>query len=299
MQFQFIRKIHYYRVTWFNPLHFTSKCCYLPGHNYAYFICYPAGSSVIGRAKSQQKKPVEAAVTAGNNTNNRLSNFSSMRLSGRSTPNPVRRNTTRAGHNQHQGAHGNRPQSKMRQLSVDPSVLQCNNSNVVSAIQQQQHSSAPQSPLAGENERHVTLTRQKSLINNGTTNADNEPQVIWVKVCPCVIYFVWESPSPSTQLWLFAWYPACFSTTDYGASKHSFEAAENPEGTIYIVFKIQLLGFFCQFLCCNGTKQMKWKFSCRSYVRIWTNGNGFWSLLHKSRYHTASIILIMSTLKNG
>jgi hypothetical protein len=66
----------------------------------------------------------------------------------------------------------------MRQFSVDPSVLQCNNSNTVSIIEQQQHSSAPQTPLAGDNERHMTLTRQKSLIYNGTTNSDNEPQVI-------------------------------------------------------------------------------------------------------------------------
>jgi hypothetical protein len=66
----------------------------------------------------------------------------------------------------------------MRQFSVDPRMLQRNNSNVISTIQQQQHSSAPQTPLAGEDERHITLTRQKSLINNGTTNTDNEPQVI-------------------------------------------------------------------------------------------------------------------------
>jgi hypothetical protein len=109
-----------------------------------------------------------------------------MRLSGRSTPNPVRRNTTRAGHNQHQGPHGNRSQTNMRQFSVDPSVLQRNNTNVISTIQQHQHSSAPQTPLAGENERHITLTRQKSLVNNGTTNSDNEPQVIWVEAWPCV-----------------------------------------------------------------------------------------------------------------
>lgn len=132
----------------------------------------------MGRAKSQQKKPADVATTASNSTNNRLSNFSSMRLSGRSTPNPVRRNTTRAGHNQHQGPHGHRPQPNMRQFSVDPRMLQRNNSNVISTIQQQQHSSAPQTPLAGEDERHITLTRQKSLINNGTTNTDNEPQVI-------------------------------------------------------------------------------------------------------------------------
>jgi hypothetical protein len=67
----------------------------------------------------------------------------------------------------------------MRQFSVDPSVLQHNNSTVISAIQQQQHhSSAPQTPLTGERERHRTLTRQKSLVNNGTTHSDNEPQLI-------------------------------------------------------------------------------------------------------------------------
>lgn len=69
----------------------------------------------------------------------------------------------------------------MRQLSVDPSVLQHNNSNIISAIQQQQpqhHSSAPQTPLTGEHERHMTLTRQKSLINNGTTHTDSEPQLM-------------------------------------------------------------------------------------------------------------------------
>jgi hypothetical protein len=67
----------------------------------------------------------------------------------------------------------------MRQFSVDPNVMLHNNSNAISAIQQQQHhSSAPQTPLTGEHERHVTLTRQKSLINNGTTHNDNEPQLI-------------------------------------------------------------------------------------------------------------------------
>lgn len=146
-------------------------------------MCYPAGSSAIGRAKSQQKKPTDVAPAASS-TNNRLSNFSSMRLSGRSTSNPVRRNTTRAGHNQqHQGPHSTRSQPNMRQFSVDPSVLQHNNSNIVSTIQQQQqpqhhHSSAPQTPLTGEHERHITLTRQKSLINNGTTHTDSEPQLM-------------------------------------------------------------------------------------------------------------------------
>jgi hypothetical protein len=67
----------------------------------------------------------------------------------------------------------------MRQLSVDPSLLLRNNSNIISTIQQQQHhSSAPQTPLAGEHERHMPLTRQKSLVNNGTTNTDSELQVV-------------------------------------------------------------------------------------------------------------------------
>jgi hypothetical protein len=67
----------------------------------------------------------------------------------------------------------------MRQLSVDPSLLLHSNSNVISTIQQyQHHSSAPQTPLAGENERHMSLTRQKSVVNNGTANTDSELQVI-------------------------------------------------------------------------------------------------------------------------
>ncbi|XP_069689602.1 adenylyl cyclase 78C isoform X2 [Periplaneta americana] len=139
------------------------------------------GSSAMGRAKSQQqKKPSESAPGTSSSGGNRLSNFSSMRLSGRSTPNPMRRNTTRASHNQqNQGPHSARSQPNMRQLSVDPSVIQRNNANVANTIQQQQqHSSAPQTPLAGENERHITLTRQKSLVNNGTPNTGSDPQVI-------------------------------------------------------------------------------------------------------------------------
>ena len=138
----------------------------------------------MGRAKSQQKKTTNNGENAGSSANtNRLSNFSSMRLSAKSTPNPVRRNTTRV-HNNHreehqqQGPNSAHSHPNMRQLSVDPSVLQRNNVNIISAIQQQQHSSAPQTPLAGENDRHITLTRQKSLITNGTTNTSSEPQVI-------------------------------------------------------------------------------------------------------------------------
>lgn len=135
-----------------------------------------SGSSATARTKPQQKKPTDAAPVTGS-TNNRLSNFSSMRLTGKSTPNPVRRNTTRGSHGpQQQGPHGTRSQPNMRQLSVDPSMLQSNNTNIISAIQH--HSSAPQTPLAGENERHLPLTRQKSLVNNGTTNTDSELHVI-------------------------------------------------------------------------------------------------------------------------
>lgn len=145
---------------------------------HAHIMCYPAGSSATGRAKPQQKKPTDTAPVTGS-TNNRLSNFSSMRIVGKSTPNPVRRNTTRGSHSQHQGPHSTRSQPNMRQLSVDPSMLLRNNSNTVSTMQHQQHhSSAPQTPLAGENERHIPLTRQKSLVYNGTTNTDSELQVI-------------------------------------------------------------------------------------------------------------------------
>ena len=149
-------------------------------------IYVSAGSSAIGRARSQQqKKTTSSAENAGSSGNtNRLANFSSMRISGKSTPNPVRRNTTRV-HNNHreehqqQGPHSAHSHPNMRQLSVDPSVLQRNNSNIISAIQQQQHhSSAPQTPLAGENERHIILTRQKSLVTNGTANTSTEPEVI-------------------------------------------------------------------------------------------------------------------------
>lgn len=146
---------------------------------HAHIMCCPAGSSATARAKPQQKKPTDTAPVTGS-TNNRLSNFSSMRLSGKSTPNPVRRNTTRGSHgHQQQGPHSTRSQPNMRQLSVDPSLLLRNNSNIISTIQQQQHhSSAPQTPLAGEHERHMPLTRQKSLVNNGTTNTDSELQVV-------------------------------------------------------------------------------------------------------------------------
>ena len=143
---------------------------------HAHVVCCPAGSSATAITKPQQKKPTDAAPVTGS-TNNRLSNFSSMRLTGKSTPNPVRRNTTRGSHGpQQQGPHGTRSQPNMRQLSVDPSMLQSNNTNIISAIQH--HSSAPQTPLAGENERHLPLTRQKSLVNNGTTNTDSELHVI-------------------------------------------------------------------------------------------------------------------------
>jgi hypothetical protein len=64
----------------------------------------------------------------------------------------------------------------MRQLSVDPSLLLHGNSGTIE--QYQHHSSAPQTPLAGESERHVPLTRQKSVVNNGTANADSELEVV-------------------------------------------------------------------------------------------------------------------------
>jgi len=146
---------------------------------HVHITCCPAGSSATARAKPQQKKPTDVASVPGSTTN-RLSNFSSMRLSGKPTPSPVRRNTTRGSHSQQQqGPHSARSQPNMRQLSVDPSMLLHNNSNIISSIQQyQHHSSAPQTPLAGENERHLPLTRQKSLVNNGTANTDSELQVI-------------------------------------------------------------------------------------------------------------------------
>lgn len=146
---------------------------------HVHIMCCPAGGSSTARAKPQQKKPTDVASVPGSTTN-RLSNFSSMRLSGKPTPSPVRRNTTRGSHSQQQqDPHSTRSQPNMRQLSVDPSMLLHNNSNIIGTIQQhQQHSSAPQTPLAGENERHVPLTRQKSLVNNGTANTDSELQVI-------------------------------------------------------------------------------------------------------------------------
>ncbi|PSN48684.1 hypothetical protein C0J52_04783, partial [Blattella germanica] len=142
------------------------------------------GSGAIGRARSQQQKKTtstpDGATTSG--SGNRLANFSSMRITGKSTPNPVRRNTTRAHNNQKHDQltlDSAQSQPNMRALSVDPSVLQRNNANLISAIQlQQHHNSAPQTPLAGENDRHIILTRQKSLVTNGTANTGSDPQVI-------------------------------------------------------------------------------------------------------------------------
>jgi hypothetical protein len=67
----------------------------------------------------------------------------------------------------------------MRQLSVDPSLLLHGNSGTISTTQQyQHHSSAPQTPLAGESERHVPFTSQKSVVNNGTAKTDSELEVV-------------------------------------------------------------------------------------------------------------------------
>lgn len=50
------------------------------------FSCLLAGSSVLGRARTQQKSE----------SGRKLFNYSSMRLTHRAPANPVRRNTTRA-----------------------------------------------------------------------------------------------------------------------------------------------------------------------------------------------------------
>nr|CAD7457888.1 unnamed protein product [Timema tahoe] len=115
-------------------------------------------SSAIGRAKSQQKKGGDSIANSTSNISSgvsRLANFSSMRISGRSTPNPVRRNTTRASHQN--TAPPGRPHAGLRQLSVDPNALR-SNSAILSAIQ---HSSAPQTPACGGTVRR-SLSRQAS-----------------------------------------------------------------------------------------------------------------------------------------
>nr|CAD7394065.1 unnamed protein product [Timema cristinae] len=115
-------------------------------------------SSAIGRAKSQQKKGGDSIANSTSNISSgvsRLANFSSMRISGRSTPNPVRRNTTRASHQN--TAPPCRPHAGLRQLSVDPNALR-SNSAILSAIQ---HSSAPQTPACGGTVRR-SLSRQAS-----------------------------------------------------------------------------------------------------------------------------------------
>nr|CAD7411560.1 unnamed protein product [Timema poppensis] len=120
-------------------------------------------SSAIGRAKSQQKKGGDSIANSTSNISSgvsRLANFSSMRISGRSTPNPVRRNTTRASHQN--TAPPGRPHSGLRQLSVDPNALR-SNSAILSAIQ---HSSAPQTPACGGTVRR-SLSRQASGASAG------------------------------------------------------------------------------------------------------------------------------------
>nr|CAD7196395.1 unnamed protein product [Timema douglasi] len=122
-----------------------------------------ANSSAIGRAKSQQKKGGDSIANSTSNISSgvsRLANFSSMRISGRSTPNPVRRNTTRASHQN--TAPPGRPHSGLRQLSVDPNALR-SNSAILSAIQ---HSSAPQTPACGGTVRR-SLSRQASGASAG------------------------------------------------------------------------------------------------------------------------------------
>nr|CAD7265771.1 unnamed protein product [Timema shepardi] len=122
-----------------------------------------ANSSAIGRAKSQQKKGGDSIANSTSNISSgvsRLANFSSMRISGRSTPNPVRRNTTRASHQN--TAPPGRPHAGLRQLSVDPNALR-SNSAILSAIQ---HSSAPQTPACGGTVRR-SLSRQASGASAG------------------------------------------------------------------------------------------------------------------------------------
>ncbi|XP_067013810.2 adenylyl cyclase 78C [Anabrus simplex] len=138
------------------------------------------GSTAIGRARSQQRKnPGDGSnETLSSNKNSgstgRLSNFSSMRISTRTNPNPVRRNTTRAGH-QIPG---------LRQLSVDPNITRNNTNSILNAIQQKQHhSSAPQTPIVSEHRTPHSppptppiLSEVNKMIINGTRDNVSNPR---------------------------------------------------------------------------------------------------------------------------
>lgn len=113
----------------------------------------------INRARSQQKKT---------NTDTFRNQFSSMRISNKDGQGPHRRNTTR-------GLVLDR--DPKRQTSMDPNMTR-NNISILQAIQnsqQQQYSSAPQTPLTGElNKPTIFCSSPRSLEDHRTSPSFGE-----------------------------------------------------------------------------------------------------------------------------
>ncbi|XP_039295590.1 adenylate cyclase type 8 isoform X1 [Nilaparvata lugens] len=119
------------------------------------------GGAGLSRTKSQHNTSTSKGMFDGHlsitaaRPGGRLVNFSSFRITHRSTPNPVRRNTARPGRQLSQPgetttlgetAMSARSYQNLRQVSVDPNLLSRNSHGVLSGIQIMQRS-APHTPL--------------------------------------------------------------------------------------------------------------------------------------------------------
>lgn len=116
----------------------------------------------MSRTKSQHSASTRGVFESSlspRSGSSRLVNFSSFRISQKSTPNPVRRNTTRAGRQISQPAGDNHARSyqNIRQLSVDPNLLSHTNQGLLSSLQLIQRS-APQTPLIDNNRTNTRST---------------------------------------------------------------------------------------------------------------------------------------------
>lgn len=122
-----------------------------------------SSNTAVGRARSQQQKK-DVNNIGGGGIVNRFNNYSSVRLSGRPTSN---------------SAHRSMGRGSVRQLSVDPNAMR-NNSGILWSLQQQQHSSAPQTPLVSEHnptqQKPTFPSVEPKLVTNGTKDPPSIPR---------------------------------------------------------------------------------------------------------------------------
>ncbi|RZF48787.1 hypothetical protein LSTR_LSTR008136 [Laodelphax striatellus] len=141
------------------------------------------GGAGLSRTKSQHNTSTSKGMfdghlsIGGNRSGGRLVNFSSFRITHRSTPNPVRRNTARPGRQLSQPAESMgepmsaRSYQNIRQVSVDPNLLSRNSHGVLSGIQLMQRS-APHTPLIDLNRNPRTDPMDNAM---ATLTVDKQP----------------------------------------------------------------------------------------------------------------------------